>query len=81
VGKTEDRTFGMPAHRNSLPPLRRPSRSCLRRWAEADRLRYLHGGFALVFHPAHLGYLTLKPALLPARQLCPVQDRGFLFIQ
>ena len=43
VGKTEDRTPGDAAHRNSLPPLRRPSRARFQRWTEADRPALLHG--------------------------------------
>ena len=37
-----DRSLLMRAHRGALPPLRRPSRPCLRRRAEADRAALLH---------------------------------------
>ena len=37
-----DDTFFMVARRGPLPPLRRPSRPCLRRRPEADRLALLH---------------------------------------
>jgi peptide-methionine (R)-S-oxide reductase len=38
--------------RSALPPLRRASRPCFRRWPEATGLRYCMNGLALKFRPA-----------------------------
>ena len=43
VGKHRGPHLRHAADRNSLPPLRRPSRPCLRRRTEADRPALLHG--------------------------------------
>ena len=42
VGTTTDRSLLHDAHRGALPPLRRPSRPCVRRRPEADRPALLH---------------------------------------
>ena len=70
------------AHRSALPPLRRPSRPCLRRRTEADRPALLHRRFwrwcSIRRRPrrpdARARQLLPAPAIVP-RSL----DRGFLF--
>ena len=42
VGTTTDQSFFMTAHRGALPPLRRPSRPCVRGRPAADRPALLH---------------------------------------
>ena len=87
VGKTSGPYARHGAHRNSLPPLRRPSRSRVRRRSEADRPALLHGrpGVA-VSSSGRVGDLNRSGGsararqYLPARQLCPGLWTGaFLF--
>jgi len=51
--RPKDRTLGMLAHRNSLPPLRWSSRARLQRWAEADRPALLHGRLCAAVSSGH----------------------------
>ena len=88
VGTTEDRTFGMAAHRGALPPLRRPSRPRLRRRPEADRPALLHGRFRAGVPPGggrrRAETLTrdgFDPAIVAGPAIVPRSfDRG-IFIQ
>ena len=76
VGETEDTHLRHGAHRNPLPPLRRPSRPRLRRRSEADGLALLHGRTwrwcsirrrrrRLVVHLRHSGCAKREPGSNP----------------
>ena len=55
-GRHDDRqVVSDDAHRGALPPLRRPSRPCVRRRPEADRPALLHERLSLKFVPAAAG--------------------------
>ena len=71
------------AHRSALPPLRRPSRPCLRRRAEADRLALLHRRFwrwCSTRRRPSASCNGLRPAIVARPAIVPrSSDRGFLF--